>query len=125
MSQATEDTELPCDTRLKPQQTIQQRATEVRAVVAKVAASLASGRVKPVIGPQGAIAFTGLTEADRDGVTDACMYRRLLSSGSALAMQAIQRAEILAGRQVNKQAMTTHGGGAHSHDGGRTWHNGH
>lgn len=110
---------MPCDTRLKPQQTIQQRAAEVRAAVAKAAQALAAGRIKVKIGPQGAIAFEGMAEADRDGVTDACMYRRLLASGSALALAAIARAEQMAGRTVNRQVI---GQGAHSHDGGHTWH---
>jgi hypothetical protein len=59
------------------------------------------------------------TEAERDGVTDACAYRRILVSGSALAKEAILKAEIRAGRSVDKLVI---GQGAHSHDGGRTWH---
>lgn len=110
---------MPCDRKLKSGQTIQQRADEVRKVVDRLQQGLASGRVKAKVGPQGAIAFDGLTEAERDGVTDACAYRRLLLSGSALTRAAIARAEQLAGRSVDKQVI---GQGAHSHDGGRTWH---
>ncbi|SRR5258708_4200624 len=110
---------MPCDTKLKPNQTIQQRATEVRKVVGALEAALTAGRVKVTIGPQGAVAFAGIAATERDGVTDACMYRRLMATGSALAKVAIQRAEALAGRPVNRQAVAH---GAHSHDGGRTWH---
>lgn len=110
---------MPCDTKLKAGQTIQQRATEVRTAVGKLAQALASGKVKAVVGPQGAIAFTGLATEERDGVTDACAYRRILASGSSLAIAAIQRAEQLAGRTVNRQVV---GHGTHSHDGGKTWH---
>ena len=110
---------MPCDTRLKPRQTISQRAEEVRAMAKKLEAGLIAGRIKPVIGPQGAVAFQGLTEADRDGVTDACAYRRIMATGSALAKQAIARAEQLSGRSVNRQVI---GQGAHSHDHGATWH---
>lgn len=110
---------MPCDTRLKPQQTISQRAAEVRKVVDRVAQGLASGRVKAKVGPQGAIAFDGLTAEERDGVTDACIYRRVNVTGSAFAKAAIQRAEQIAGRAVNQQAIAQ---GAHSHDGGKTWH---
>lgn len=110
---------MPCETKLKANQTIQQRATEVRQVVANLNSALVAGRVKVKIGPQGAIAFDGLTAAERDGVTDNCAYRRLMSTGSALAKAAIQKAELLAGRSVNRQVI---GQGAHSHDGGRTWH---
>lgn len=110
---------MPCDTRLKRGQTIQQRAVEVRAVVDKIGRAIVEGRVKVNVGPQGAIAFTGLEEAERDGVTDACAYRRLMATGSSLAIAAVERAELMAGRKVDRQVI---GQGAHSHDGGRTWH---
>ena len=41
-------------------------------------------------------------------------------SGSPLAKMKIAQAELLAGRTVDKQVI---GQGAHSHDGGKTWHN--
>jgi hypothetical protein len=110
---------MPCDRKLKAGQTLQQRAEEVRKAVDRLSQGLANGRVKAKVGPQGAIAFDGLSEVERDGVTDACAYRRLLVSGSALAKAAITRAEQLAGRAVDKQVV---GQGAHSHDGGKTWH---
>jgi hypothetical protein len=73
---------MPCDTRLKPRQTIQQRATEVRDVVEKFGKGLATGRIKPVVDRKtGAIAFDGVTNEERDGVTDACAYRRLMVTG--------------------------------------------
>lgn len=114
---------MPCDTRLKPRQTISQRKAEVSDVVKRIAAGLASGKVKPVVSrATGAIAFGGLTDEERDGVTDACVYRRLLVSGNALALMKIKAAEQAAGRTVDKQALAQ---GHHSHDGGSTWHNGH
>lgn len=109
---------MPCDTRLKPRQTIQQRATEVRQAMEKLAQGLATGRVKVVVGPQGAIAFQGFDQ-ERDGITDACAYRRIMATGSAMARMAIAKAEQMSGRAVNRQVI---GQGAHSHDGGRTWH---
>lgn len=109
---------MPCDTRLKPKQTISERATEVKKAVERLSAALAIGGVKVKVGPQGAIAFEGWVDKERDGVTDNCAYRRLMVTGSALAKNAIQRAEQLAGRTVNKQIV---GQGVHSHDGGRTW----
>jgi hypothetical protein len=78
-----------CETRLKSKQTIQQRADEIRRAVARLSDALVSGRVKVKVGPQGAITFVGWDEAERDGVTDACAYRRLMVSGSALAKAAI------------------------------------
>jgi len=112
---------MPCDTRLKPNQTIKQRAEEVRSVVARLTAKLVAGNVKPVIGPTGGVAFTGLTDQERDGVTDACIYRRVMATGSALAKQAIARAEMLSGRKVNTQSLA-HGHHAHMVNGKLHWH---
>jgi hypothetical protein len=109
---------MPCDTRRKPRQTVQERASEVRGAVAKLDALLKKRLVRPRVGPQGAIAFEGWPEKDRDGVTDACAYRRIMSTGSVLARAEIARAEQLAGRSVDRQVI---GAGVHSHDGGRTW----
>lgn len=109
---------MPCDTRLKPNQTIKQRADEVRAVVERASKLLVSGKAKAIISTQGAIAFDGLTATDRDGVTDNCLYRRLMSTGSALARQQIARAEALAGRKVDRAVVNQ---GWHTHD-GKTWH---
>lgn len=114
---------MPCDTRLKPRQTIQQRKAEVVTAVEKVAKGLVSGAIKAKVDPRtGAIAFSGLSETDRDGVTDACVYRRLLVGGNSLALMKIKQAEQIAGRAVDKQALAQ---GHHSHDGGETWHHGH
>lgn len=110
---------MPCDRKLKQNQTIQQRVTEIRKVTENLVKAIAMGRVKAKVGPQGAIAFIGLSDEERDGVTDACAYRRLLTSGSPSALQAIARAEALAGRSVNRQTVAV---GAHSHDNGVSWH---
>ena len=114
---------MPCDTRLKPRQTIQQRKSEVQRVVGDVNSLLSTGKIKAVVDKKtGAVAFQGLDDNLRDGVTDACIYRRLMVSGSSLAKAALQRAEQLAGRSVSKEALAH---GHHSHDGGQTWHHGH
>lgn len=110
---------MPCDTRLKQGQTISQRVDEVKRVVARLDSMLASGRARAIVGPQGAVAFEGLSTEERDGVTDACAYRRLMSSGSSLAKAALARAEAMSGRTIDRQMVAQ---GAHSHDGGRTWH---
>jgi hypothetical protein len=115
---------MPCDRKLKTRrdgtkQTVAERKQEIRKVVERISQGLTTGRIKPVVSKQGAIAFTNVTEDERDGVTDACAYRQLMVHGSALAKAAIARAEQLAGRTVDKQVI---GQGAHSHDGGLTWH---
>jgi hypothetical protein len=113
---------MACDTKLKQGQSITQRKEEVRAAVDRLQKALVSGQVKAIVGANGGVAFSGLSDADRDGVTDACAYRRLLVQGSALAKAKLAQAEQMAGRSINKQAI---GQGLHSHDGGKTWHNGH
>lgn len=114
---------MPCDTRLKKGQTISQRAAEVRKVVERVSSLVASGNVRVVVDKKtGGVAFTGLVASERDDVTDACIYRRLMATGSALARAQIAKAEQMAGRTVDRQAIAA---GVHSHDGGRSWHQGH
>jgi hypothetical protein len=108
-----------CDLRLAPKQTIQQRAEEVRRAVSGLDALLKKRRVRPVVGPQGAIAFAGWETVERAGISDACAYRLLMRTGSVLAKAEIARAEQMSGRQVNRQVI---GQGVHSHDGGNTWH---
>jgi hypothetical protein len=110
---------MPCDTKpFRPEQTLTERKEEVKKVIDMVAQEIVAGRVKPKVGPQGAIAFEGLTNEMRRGVSDACVLRRILSTGSAMARQQIARAEQLAGRRVDQKALA---GGVHSHDGGASW----
>lgn len=109
---------MPCDTKMKPNQTITQRKEEIAQAVARVVAGLVNGSMKVKLSPQGAIAFEGLSDQDRNGVTDACAYRRVMATGSALAKAKLQAAQTLLGRPV-----LTHSD--HSHDGGKTWHPSH
>jgi hypothetical protein len=110
---------MPCDTKLKANQTISDRKEEVRQTVTGLEKLLRERRIRPIIGPQGAITFSGWTDGAKAGVTDACAYRRIMATGSALARAEIERAELLSGRKINKQQIAI---GAHSHDGGTTWH---
>jgi|SRR6185503_3200127 len=110
---------MPCYTQLAPKQTVQERATEVRKAVETLNKALATGKVRPVVGPQGAVTFVNWNDSDRNRVTDACAYRRIMATGSALAKQQIARAEALAGRSVDRKVVAQ---GVHSHDGGRSWH---
>ncbi len=110
---------MPCDTRLKRNQTVAQRKAEVKEDVKKVDKLVVQKKVKVVVGPQGAVAFTGLSEAQRDGMTDVCIYNAIMATGSMAAKIEIQRAEQAAGRLISKTAVRQ---GLHSHDGGQTWH---
>jgi len=110
---------MPCDTYRLPRQTFVERKTEIRKAIDRLEKRLASGAVKPVVGPQGAVSFKNWNEPDRSRVTDACAFRRIMAGNSAMAKLAIQRAETLAGRTVDKQVVAQ---GIHSHDGGATWH---
>jgi hypothetical protein len=114
---------MPCDTRTRlPNQTAQQRKAEVRDAVSRLSAALVAGTARAVVGPQGALTFTGWPSGAEMRVTDACAYRMVMATGSALAKAAIAKAEALAGRGVSRQALTQ---GFHSHDGGVHWHHGH
>jgi len=114
---------MPCDTRLKPRQTITQRKAEIRKMTATLESRLKTGAVKVKIdAATGAVAFVGLRDDERDGVTDGCAYRRLMSEGSAATRRIIAEAERAAGVSINKRAVAH---GVHSHDGGKTWHHGH
>ena len=109
---------MPCDRQLKPNQTIQQRAEEIRETVARLQKGLAAGTVKAIVGPQGGVAFEGLAETDRNGVADTCLYRRILATGSATSKLALMKAEQLAGRKIDQKAVAQ---GLHTHDGVH-WH---
>jgi len=111
---------LPCDSvRSTPRQTVAERMAEVRSASARIAALLASKKVQVKIGPQGAVTFIGIPDQDRVGMTDACIYRRIMASGTHGAKMAIAKAEQLAGRTADKKVIAQ---GVHSHDGGHTWH---
>jgi hypothetical protein len=110
---------MPCDTARLPNQTLTERKREVLDSVVTLQARILAGLVKVKVGPQGAIVFEGWTDADRRRVTDACAYRRLMAIGGSLVKAKIAQAATLAGRPLNVQAI---GQGAHSHDGGATWH---
>lgn len=111
---------MPCDSvRSTPRQTVAERMAEVRSASARIAALLASKKVQVKIGPQGAVTFIGIPDQDRVGMTDACIYRRIMASGTHGAKMAIAKAEQLAGRTADKKVIAQ---GVHSHDGGHTWH---
>lgn len=110
---------MPCDTRLKTGQTISQRKDEVRKAATAIDKLIASRQAQVRVGPQGAVTFVGIPEDVRDGLTDACVYRRIMASGSAGAKMALLRAEQLAGRSIDRRVVA---GGTHSHDGGTHWH---
>lgn len=114
---------MACETYTSRGQTLAERKEEVRQVVFDVNSLIAAGKVKPVVDKMtGAIAFAGLDKNLRDDVTDACIYRRIMVTGSALTKAKIAQAEQVAGRGVNKQAVAQ---GVHSHDGGKTFGPGH
>jgi hypothetical protein len=111
---------MPCDTRLRENQTIKQREREVNEALARLEQFLTSGTVSVNIGQNGAVAFKGWQ--DQAGVSDVCAYRTLTYKGSFALREAVARAERTTGRKVNTNAV---GAGVHSHDGGGTWHGGH
>jgi hypothetical protein len=110
---------MPCDTVTRKNQNLSERVDEVRKVLVAVDKRIVSRLVRVRVGPQGAVVFDGVPDDERAGVTDACIYRRIMATGSALARQTIAQAERVAGRSVDRRVIAQ---GVHSHDGGRTWH---
>lgn len=110
---------MPCNTQLKPRQTVAQRMAEVRKATARIDALVAAQKVQVKVGKKGGIVFIGVPDDVRDGMTDACVYRAIMSKGSHAARHAITKAEQHAGRAVDKKVVAT---GLHSHDGGQSWH---
>jgi hypothetical protein len=109
---------MACDTILAPRQTLAQRKEQVRKAASIIDKLIAQRKVGIKVGPQGGVRFTGISDSDRSGMTDACVYRMLSRSGSAATKMAIARAEQLAGRSVSRGALAA---GVHSHDDGSTW----
>lgn len=108
---------MPCDSRPESQTEVGQR--KMREALERLRAALVEGgSVSVVIGASGAIAFRGWEEGQREGMTDACAYRKLLAMNSPELRRAVMRAETIYGRKVNQQAIAQ---GVHSHDGGHTW----
>jgi hypothetical protein len=115
---------MPCEsTRTRPDQTMTERKIEVREAIAALSVALVSGRARAIIDKRtGAIAFQGWTEGRDARVTDLCGLRLIGVFGSASAKQAIAKAEMLAGRTVNRQAAVHGHAGA---DGTMQWHHNH
>jgi hypothetical protein len=110
---------MPCFTQLKPNQTKQQRASEVKHAAELIDKLIASKRVQIKVGKQGAVAFVGIPDNVRDGMTDTCVFNALKNSRSAATRIAFQKAQQLAGRPIDTKMVAQ---GVHSHDGGVTWH---
>ncbi len=106
-------------------QTPPQRKKQIEEAVERLNKALAIGEIKVKIGPQGAITFIGSAAAGILGmnkISDTCAYRKLLASGSPALRAAVQKAEMMAGRKIDPQAVAS---GTHSHDGGQSWSPGH
>src|SRR5262245_13134165 len=108
-----------CWTYVKPKQTEVERREEVRKKMLTFDKRLVLGTIKMKIGALGAVALEGISDLERDGITDLCIYREILKNGSVLAKAALAKAEQIAGRKVAVGAPV------HSHDGGKTWHPNH
>lgn len=113
---------MPCFDSRPAGMTEEQRQRQIDEALQRLEQQMARGTVTVSIGPQGAVAFDGWAEAERDGVADVCAYRALKVAGSFELAQAVQRAEMASGRSVDEQQVAA---GIHSHDGGATWHPGH
>jgi len=111
---------MPCDTRLRANQSLAQRMSEVDQALTRLKTQLSNGRVRVTLGPRGEMAFAGWN--DRDNVSDVCAYRALTAQNSWELRRAVAAAEAMSGRKLNSAAVVS---GVHSHDGGKNFHGGH
>jgi len=109
-----------CEMENEQGQTEEERREEVDKALSDLSAEIEAGRVRIIIGPNGAVAFAGWEGRKR--LSDVCAFRRLSAEGCWPLQRAVAAAEMQSGRKVNLAAV---GSGVHSHDGGRTWSPGH
>jgi hypothetical protein len=106
---------MPCDTQLLKNQTISDRKREIKKAVDNLDKLIREGKVRVKIDPIKKVpTFIGWADIERGRITDACAYRRLLVTGSALV-----KAKLAQAGSVDQGAL---GRGVHSHDGGVSWH---
>jgi MoxR-like ATPase len=112
---------MPCEAwRARAEQTLAERKEEIKEATTILDKLIMQKKVKVVVGKQGAVTFVGDAWArNRRGITDACAYRRLVTTGSVLTRTEISRAETLAGVKIDQKVVAQ---GVHSHDGGASWH---
>lgn len=108
---------MPCDTIRNPGETEAERRKKVQDAMDNLRRKLGSGEVSVIVGPQGAVGFRNWSKADRNGVTDVCAYRKLRSVNAWELRQAVNKAEALAGRNVDARQVAM---GMHTHD-GKNW----
>ncbi len=115
---------MPCDSKpFTAKQSLAERKAQVAGIIARVTVLLAKRQIQLVVDPlTGAVTFKGLPNVLRQGVSDACIYRRLMALGNKVIQTEFARAEQAAGRKVDSLAVAQ---GVHSHDDGATWHKGH
>lgn len=111
---------MACDFTIPAGMTPVQRKTQIEQAVDRLNKALEAGTVKVKVGSTGAVAFVGTWQ--RDGISDTCAYRKLLTAGSPALRLAVAKAEAMAGRKVDPKAIAA---GVHSHDSGKTWSGGH
>lgn len=87
-----------------------------RDAIDRLQKALGSGTVRIVVGRDGAVAFAGWRDDERNGVSDLCAYRSIANTPEA--RRALLRAEALSGNRMDPRAIAS---GLHSHDGGSTW----
>lgn len=113
---------MPCDTYIPQNMTPVQRKAQIEEAIERLNKAIEKGQVTLVVDKaSGSVGFKG-DWGERNGVTDNCAYRKLSLKGSFAFKQALQKAEIAAGRKVNEKAVAA---GVHTHDDGKTWHPGH
>lgn len=106
---------------MKPQLTPEQVKAKENALKT-LERRLAAKEVTINVNRQGAVSIVGWSEAERGGVADSCVFRALSAANSPEFRRALAAAEARAGMRVDRRLIAS---GYHSHDGGKTFHDGH
>jgi hypothetical protein len=105
---------MPCDSYIPVKMTIPQRKKQIEEAIDRLNAAIEKGQVTLVVDKAtGAVGFKGATNRN-DNVSDACAYRKLKLKGSMAFKQALQKAEMQAGRKADEKAIDA---GVHMHNG--------
>jgi hypothetical protein len=97
-----------CNTFLKPRQTEAQRRVEVAKQMSAIDVLIASRKVQFKV-RNGKPVFEGLTNRDRDDLSDVCIFHTLTRTGSAATRMALARVERMQGK-VSRHGVHTHDG---------------
>lgn len=84
----------------------QRREKRAKLIAQRVETALLNGTVKITYDRlTGKLKFVGITDAQREGATDECLFQQIKQKGSSLARAQIAKAEQTGGRSLNQRTI--------------------